>query len=100
MRLPSSKKFCSDLEDLCRHVLKCAVASLKYVNLIEISKQVKEMVSEMREETNRRLKCIKAIKAAKYSTSNVKEFYSNQNPGKSLKAQEKLKLIMYKHCRI
>ena len=79
VRQPLNKKYRKDLEDLCKHVLQCSAASQKKANLIEISKQVKEMILEMREQAKNSLKSIKPIEEKRNVFEAVLEFLRGQN---------------------
>ena len=61
LRKPAEQKFKDELQQLCKHVLKCASARKWKSNLIEISNHLKQMVAEMRQKTNEELKNIKRI---------------------------------------
>jgi len=63
VRQPSNENFQKDVKDLCEHVLECAGAFQKHANLITIAEEIKEMIIEMRKETNKRLKNIQPIRS-------------------------------------
>ena len=79
LRQPLNKKYRKDLEDLCKHVLQCSRASQRKTNLIEVSKQVKEMIMEMREQAKNSLKSFKPIKERRNAFEAVLEFLRGQS---------------------
>jgi len=95
VRQPLNRKFQEDLEDLCKHVLECAGASQRNVNLIKISKHVKDMVTEMREETNRKLKNIQPIRKGKSLIQTVVEFRISKQTLSWMNQTEKEKLKIH-----
>ena len=62
VRQPTEQKFQNDLKQLCEHVLICADATKRQADLVKIANHVKEMVTEMRKNTNQSLENIKQIR--------------------------------------
>ena len=94
VRQPSNAKFHEDLKTLCNRVLQCAIASQKDANLLEISKQVKKMVANMREETDWRLENIKPIRKGK-SVVQARIKFQNKTSNlvwKNQKQRERIKI--------
>ena len=61
LRQPAGQKFKDRLQRLCKHVLKCANATKRSSNLVEVSNRLKQMVVEMRQKTDEGLNNIKRI---------------------------------------
>jgi len=82
VRQPTNQLYQENLQQLCKHVLQCAKALKPEMNLIRISQHIKEMVEEMRFNTNIALQKIKRIpesvtleevhKIEKEKTGNIK----------------------------
>jgi len=90
IRQPLKQKYQNDMEDLCKHVLRCANATRTDVSLPQISETVAVAVVEMRKNVNSLLQ-----KIPKFKHKHLKDEYNLSMEKKYLKAVQDMQIITF-----